>query len=206
MENASLDIRELHDLNDELLLPWLDLYETAFPPEERNLVSDVLRALKPGLAASRNHHVLAATGPTGQLLGIAMYSCEPGNPVAIFWYLAMTPAARGRGYGSQFYQDVVLRVRTAGCALAFLEVEIPERTTTAEARQMADARIRLYRRLGARLLCGISYVQAVGPHHDPIPMHLMVHLMVDLTAEAAFSLGQRAFGAYVTQTGLLSFD
>jgi GNAT superfamily N-acetyltransferase len=206
MKNLSLDIRELCDLNDDLLLPWLDLYETAFPPEERNLVSDVLKALKPESGAGRNQHLLAATGPTGQLLGIAMFTVQPGNPVAMFWYLAMVPEARGHGYGSQFYQDIVRRARAAGCELAFLEVEIPERTTTAEAHQMADARIRLYRRLGAHLLCGISYVQAVGPHHAPIPMHLMVHLMTDLTPEDAFRLGQLTFGAYLTQTGPLCFD
>ena len=35
----------IEDLHDELLLPWLDLYETAFPPTERVLISTILENL-----------------------------------------------------------------------------------------------------------------------------------------------------------------
>jgi hypothetical protein len=36
---AALSLSEIRSLDDPLLLPWLDLYETAFPPRERNLES-----------------------------------------------------------------------------------------------------------------------------------------------------------------------
>ena len=44
--NGEITFGELTSLEDGLLLPWLDLYETAFPPYEKVLVSHFLSLLK----------------------------------------------------------------------------------------------------------------------------------------------------------------
>lgn len=68
-----LCITELIDPDDALLLPWLDLYETAFPPSERVLVSFYLRLLRDKRAGLQpDHHLLAAQRERA-FVGLAHY-------------------------------------------------------------------------------------------------------------------------------------
>jgi len=199
----NLHIVELTDPNDDLLLPWLDLYETAFPPAERMLVSFYLRLLRDKQAGGRPEHHLLAVQRAGVFVGLAHYVGLAACNLAWLWMFAVTPEARNHGIGAAIYGEIV-RGLPAGTVAMLIEVERPDLAQTEADRQLAERRITFYRRQGARLLEGVHYVQAVGPHQAPLPMHVMLHPLHPLDAEMAFRCAQAALGDAIAQTGDLS--
>jgi GNAT superfamily N-acetyltransferase len=198
-----LTLVEIASRHDDLLLPWLDLYETAFPPEEKLLVSTLLRILRDkekGLAS--DYYLLAAVDAQGTLVGIAAYRELDEPKVAFLWYIAVVPQARGQGVGSWLYSQVLGRLGPGTRALLF-EVEMPEREESEGRRAEADRRIRFYHSRGARLLQGISHMQSVGSHVPAIPMHVMVHALAPLDAEQAFAMAKALSGSATQQVGRL---
>jgi GNAT superfamily N-acetyltransferase len=213
---------ELTSLQDDLLLPWLDLYETAFPAAERVLVSKHLLALRgesdpdePG-----EHRLLAALAGNATFAGLARYQVLPDLGVAYLWYLATAPEVRNQGVGTKFYQEIVRRARGPAVQAAMqamvIEVEIPaqpgggegasaaaENPAVEAERALAQRRIAFYRRQGARLLEGIHYLQTVGRHQAPVPMHVMFHAFAALDAGQAFALARSLWGEQVNQVGEL---
>lgn len=198
---------EIVDVGDPLFLPWLDLYETAFPACERALVSDLLRALADkARGAATNLHFMAFLDDAGEPDGMALVSI-PAGATAWLWYLAVQPAGRGRGRGSAFYREICRWVQAAGCPGMVLEVEIPSGTPGDAGREEAERRIAFYRRLGARLLGGVDYLQYVGWHQVPVPMHVMVHSFDPAAgADAAFALAQSVFQDTIRQVGRLTLE
>lgn len=199
--------RELTSLDDELLLPWLDLYETAFPPQEKVLVSDHLDVLR---RRSRGEevktHLLAAVDERGECVAMARYHFLPEDRIAVLWYLAVVPHLRGQGIGSACYREI-LRRAAAGADAAVFEVEMPAHCDTPEAVAAARARIRFYKRLGAYLLAGIDYLQEVGHGQAPLPMHVMLHSLsgTPLDPHAALLLARKALGDAVKIAGELAW-
>jgi GNAT superfamily N-acetyltransferase len=189
---------------DPLLLPWLDLYETAFPPEERMLVSDHLRILQDRAAGvPTDEHLLAAVGADGAFQGLARWQLDRSRRAAWLWYMATPPEVRGRGIGSALYRHVADSARAAGADCLLLEVEMPAHAADA---RLAERRIGFYRRLGARLLTGIHYVQSVGPHQPSVEMHLMAHPFAALTPAQAFERAAAALGDGLTPRGVIAWE
>jgi len=186
-------------LDDEWLCPWLDLYETSFPPEERTLVSFFLNILK----GAYPDHVMLAGLHDRTFAALAYYTLIPEQRLAWFWYLAVAPTLQGRGLGATLYRDMLARL-PADTRAVLLEVERPDLAETAAQRAVRERRIALYRRLGARTLGGVHYLQFVGPHQPPIPMQVMLHPLEPLDATAAFALAHAIFGDALTQTGALT--
>lgn len=206
MPKEELRVHEIRRIDDPLLLPWLDLYELSFPPSEKVLVSTFFASLSDSLpGAGKGLHLLAAVDPAGRFKGMAAYQHVPQQSAALLWYLAIVEAERGRGHGTWFYHEAVERLDPS-CLALFLEVEIPDLAGSAEAHRLAERRIGFYRRLGARALRGIHYLQYVGDHVPPIPMHLMVHPLQPLEATQAFELASAMFGPYVKQESTLLLD
>ena len=225
MKPSSEQIRfvELTSLQDDLLLPWLDLYESAFSAAERVLVSKHLLALKGASDADEpgEHHILAALADNASFAGLARYQVVPDLGAAYLWYLATAPELRSQGVGTKFYQEIVRRVTGPAVRALVIEVEIPARASGGEGvaaaaenstvsaeralaeRALAQRRITFYRRQGARLLEGIHYLQSVGRHQAPIPMHLMFHAFGALDAAQAFALARSLWGEQVRQVGEL---
>jgi len=223
MKPSSEQIRfvGLTSLQDDLLLPWLDLYETAFPAAERVLVSKHLLTLKGTPDEPGEHHILAALADNASFAGLARYQVVPDLGAAYLWYLATAPELRSQGVGTKFYQEIVRRVTGPAVRALVIEVEIPARASGGEGvaaaaenstvsaeralpeRALAQRRITFYRRQGARLLEGIHYLQSVGRHQAPIPMHLMFHAFGALDAAQAFALARSLWGEQVRQVGEL---
>lgn len=197
-----LHITEIADLNDDMLLPWLDLYETAFPPAERVLVSFYLRLLRDKQAGLQPNHHLLAVQRARVFVGLAHYAVMAEHKLAWLWMFAVMPEARNHGVGAAIYGEIVRRL-PAGTIAMLIEVERPDLAHTKAERELAERRIAFYRRQGARLLEGVHYVQSVGPHQPPLPMHVMLHPLAPLDAEMAFRCAQAAFGDAITQTGAL---
>lgn len=188
-----ISLVEIHDLNDPLLLPWLDLYETAFPPGERILVSHVLNVLHKQARGGSSGHLLAAVDQERALAGIIFDEEPEEGETAFLWYFAVDPQMRGHGLGSQIYRGVLERLRPQVRALIF-DLEDPAEMETPEAAALAERRIAFYRRMGARLLGGVEYRQYVGPHQPPLPLLLMVHPVREISPREAFDLAQAKFG------------
>jgi len=202
---------ELTSIDDPFLPAWLDLYETAFIPGERMLISTYLRLLKNrDDPESLRHHILAVVEPCSEsvetLAGIVHYRTSEELRLATLWYLAIQPGLRGQGLGAQVYQAILERLDPNDFDLLLFEVEIPEIQPDGEHRRIAQRRIGFYQRQGAQLLGGIDYLQVVGPHQPGIPMHLMAHLLTDLSPQAVFERAKAVFGDCLSQTGELSLQ
>lgn len=204
----NLRITEITTPDDDLLLPWLDLYEIAFPPAERMLVSFYLRLLREKRDGLWPDHNLLAVQREGVFVGLAHYVVVAEQDLVWLWMFAVTPEARNQGVGAAIYGEIVRRL-PAGTVAVLIEVERPDLAHTEAERELAERRIAFYRRQGARLLEGVHYVQSVGPHQPPLPMHVMLHPLQALDAETAFALARAVFvgsggGETITQTGVLS--
>jgi GNAT superfamily N-acetyltransferase len=201
--DMDLHITEITDPDNALLLPWLDLYETAFPPPERMLVSFYLRLLREKRDGLHQHHHLLAAQREGVFVGLAHYVEAAEHHLAWLWMFAVSPETRNQGIGATIYADVVRRL-PAGTIAVLIEVERPDLAHTEAERRFAERRIAFYRRQGAQLLGGVHYVQSVGPHQPPLPMCVMIHPLLPLDADAAFGLACAVLGDAITQTGALS--
>jgi ribosomal protein S18 acetylase RimI-like enzyme len=200
-----MPLHRLHTVDDPLLLPWLELYETAFPAHERILIAHILRSLQP-LGSDDNARLLALLDDAGQLAGLIMFQLYPQMDIGFLYYLATRPELRGQGQGAAFYQKAVDSLFREVSWLVF-EVEKPELAEDEAHRQLAERRIRFYQRQGARLLQGIAYLQDVGPHCPPTPMHLMFQARpgVPLEPQAAFDAVAPLLGENLAQTGTLTW-
>ena len=207
MESDTLRFVEITDINDDLLLPWLDLYETAFPPPERILISAHLRILKGKAAGEARHdHMLAALDAPGSLIGLLQYEILPEADAGFLWYLAVQAKERNRGLGTRMYRELWDRLDAETCSALVFEVEIPEHVESQEDRHLAERRIAFYRRQGAKLLGGVRYIQSVGWHQPSVPMHVMVHPRERIDPQAAYDLAKAIFEDSITQVGRLSLD
>lgn len=201
--DADLSFIEISSRADDLLLPWLELYETAFPASERVLVANILDILKRKEQGEQTEeHLLSVLDTNADPIGMAMYSLQPGSEAAFLWYMAVNPTIRNRGIGSVIYQEVREKILTNGPISLVFEVEIPEGQNS----RIAQRRIDFYRRQGAQLLGGIRYMQQVGYHQDPIPMHLMVHGAHSIDSQLAFELAKSVLGESLEQSGELCLD
>lgn len=151
----------LETLNDDYLEPYLDLFQTAFPLNEQVKVSTFIRALKSNLRTPRKERVLLCalegkqTEPveSARLLGMAYFEVLAQQQCAFLWYLAVDPAQRNAGIGSEFYREIVrcaLSIQPDLQAIVY-EVERPDQAHNPEIMQLAERRIRFYQRLGGRL-------------------------------------------------------
>ena len=205
MATYQVSYGEITRLEDDLLLPWLDLYEITFPPEEKILVSKFLTHLKDKAGnTTTDFFMLAAVHNHTTLAGIACYQIFPKQGAALLWYLAVASHQRNRGLGGAIYQEIIRRIDLAKCAVLIMEVEIPDLCHTPETRQYATRRISFYRRQGALRLDGIHYLQFVGDHLPPTPMHILVHPIKPISPQAAFNLVYTITQDAITQTGDLT--
>lgn len=202
-----IQIHEIESITDDLLLQWIDLYETAFPPRERVLVSDHLRLLRnKELGRNKHEHILAAVDDNGDLAGMARYEIVAKCSTAYLWYLAVNAECRNRGMGVAIYKDIAARVQADGAKSIIFEVEIPQEASSQDEAEFAKRRIGFYRRLGAKVLTGIIYIQSVGPHQPSIPMHLMIHSFFEQDAEDAYNLAACMFGDSLTRNGPIGLE
>jgi GNAT superfamily N-acetyltransferase len=197
-------LHRITSLDDPWLLPWLELYETAFLPHERVLVAGLLMQIRDqSLGNNYPAYFSAWIGADDEFKGMAYY--EMDREIGLLWYLAIDPRWRNLGLGADFYRALLKDVQKQGGRMLLFEVEIPAEIQEPEQRLLAERRIRFYQRQGAFLLDGISYKQYVGSHQPLTPMHLMVHPLESLTPQQAFDLARLVFGDNLQQTGELKF-
>jgi GNAT superfamily N-acetyltransferase len=167
-----LKIHLIKDVNDPYFLPWLDLYETAFPPNERGLVSETLKLLQ---ESKDSVSLAAALDERGEFVGMFAFDNFPEISFSFLWYLAIVKEKRHLGLGSALYQEIVKLSQAQGMRRLIFEVELPEHQEDAAKKAIAEKRIQFYKKQGAKVLHGVHYMQQANRFHDAIPMHVMVH-------------------------------
>ena len=198
-----LNFIDITDPNDDLFMPWLDLYETSFPPEEKVLVSSFLWILKEKAKGTRpNSHIQAVLDEQDTFVAAIRFDLgkEPG--IAYGWYIAVHPNARNRGIGSECFNEVVRRASDAGLRAFVFEVEAPEHFDDPERQKLARRRIEFYRRQGALLLGGVRYIQQII-NQPAIPLNIMIKPIEPVTPQEALEMAQKLFDN-VTQVGELT--
>jgi len=157
-----LNLHEMTSLHDPYLLPWLDLYESAFPPEERVPVSSLLRALLASEQGTpRPRKLWALLDAQDVFLGLAQANWNENYHLVYLGYFAVSPHSHGQGLGSAFFRLLLPHLQGAvgGGSPDFLlfDVERPDRLDDPVKSQIARRRIGFYERLGAAVLPGASF-------------------------------------------------
>ena len=199
MNAPHISLVEIKVPTHPLFHQWLDLYETAFSPSEKLLVSTILKMLEESRKKSP-HHLMAITDQNDAFAGMMLYETKSDVGLALLWYLAIQPERRNQGIGSLIFQELLRRLNPSIYRALFFEVEIPAKKN----REEAERRIAFYQRNGAFLLRGIHYLQNIGWHHPPTPMHIMMHPLIPMDAEQAFALAKIPFGDALQKRGVLA--
>lgn len=175
-----LDVEPDGELLDRF---YRDVLSVAFSPDEL----DDAAVFAAGVRGEGEAPVLAsvAVGHDGAVLGGVVGELFPRERVLLLAYLAVRPDFRGRGIGTTLMEHVAPRWHTRpDVRLAVAEVHDPRRWSSVE----GDAplgRLRLFGRLGARVL-GVPFVQpALGPGRPRVPGFLLLVFHVDGSVEIA---------------------
>ncbi|MGY0234545.1 GNAT family N-acetyltransferase [Longispora urticae] len=159
-----------------------DVLTPSFPPSELGPLDELDGA-----------HVRLALDDDGRVLGGAVGDWDPELRVMLLGYLALRPGIRGGGIGGALLDDTLAAWRTEhDPCLVLAEVEDPAAHAGAVAEHGDPAaRLRFYRKRGARAL-DIPYFQpALSPETGRVPgLFLMV-----LHAAAEFRAGEDAVTA-----------
>jgi GNAT superfamily N-acetyltransferase len=136
---------ELASVYDEILVP-------SFRPAELEPRENLLEALRSDESPTGG---LVAVDPAGAIFGTVIGEWFADCRVMLLSYLAVRPELRGRGTGGRLVSDAFNLWRAQFTpVLVVAEAEDPRHYTKPDARGFGDAaaRLRLYGRLGARIL------------------------------------------------------
>ena len=197
METLQLTLTEITSTKDPFFFDWLDLYETSFPPNEKMLVSDILKILDKNNANNVNDstHLIALIDTNKNCIGMMLYYTQKTNKTAWLWYMAINPKVQSKGLGTYLYQELVKLLNTYKYKALFLEVEIPDEENFNQAKR----RIHFYEKQGATLIKNIDYIQDIGWHTPPTPLSLMIQCFQPLDDIETFNLAKKMFGDAVTK-------
>ena len=186
-----LALHPLFSLRDPFLGPWLDLYETAFPFEERVPISHFLEVIAARADnRSTNEELIAVLDEEDRFAGLLELNLNESLRAAGLYYFAVDPARRGQGLGAQIYAGMLQRCRRFGCDLVVFDLEDPADCPTPEAQAFARRRIEFYQRQGAQLLPGVSYRFRREPTSPGAQLLVMAHFLEPAPIEAAFPAAQ----------------
>jgi ribosomal protein S18 acetylase RimI-like enzyme len=188
--NERLWLREIVSEHDPMLGPCMNLYTSAFPPDERIPADSFAQALQRRAHGEetlpRRHRRLAVALLGDRFAGFCSFAgmidqqASALEQYGALFYMAVDPNLRARGIGGFMFGCVQSMLATdaqwcgAKAMGLILEVERPDTAADAKVRDLRERRIKFYERLGCRLLKRIDYLQpAVDADHAPLRLHLM---------------------------------
>jgi hypothetical protein len=143
---------------------WKNLYETAFPQDERMTVEEIRQLLSKG---QMQLHV--TTNKNGELLCFSL-SFLPGSDFVLLSYIATDATRRSGGFGSKHLKRLVevLKAQYPNYLGLFLEIEsTKEAGLDAEIQKARLRRLAFYQRLGAKRLCKNYPMPPLAPGAKP---------------------------------------
>ena len=162
--SSGLVLKRLRSSSETEFYDLFSLYEEAFPGSERKPM-DVLRRM----LATEQYYFLLAT-ERDVTVGFAIACVLSGGTAALLEYMAVAPSQRRRGIGAQIVHAAAQAVNAPAVSL-LLEVE-SDRIESPE-RPQRTRRKQFYRSLGARELCGLSWIMPPVIATPPPPMEMM---------------------------------
>jgi GNAT superfamily N-acetyltransferase len=173
-----MDFREIGP-NDPAFYETMQLYRASFPPVERKAVSTLVAMLRRG-----DYHLYVALDD-GTVVGLATLCLFEDLKAASLDYLAISPSRQGAGLGTLLFRHALGEVerRIPGAIGMLLEVQRDDLAADPGERKLREARLRFYRRLGAKLITE-SYFLPPQSGDAPEEMYLMIlpiapHLALD---------------------------
>jgi GNAT superfamily N-acetyltransferase len=191
-------LRDLDVDPDDELVERLhrEVLRVSFSPDELDGADVLAEGLRDGCTLAS-----IALDADGSVLGGVVAEVYAREHVLLLAYLAVRPDLRGRGIGTQLMEHVEPRwyART-DIDLAVAEVHDPRPWANA-AGEDPLARLRLYERMGARVLA-VPFVQpALGPGRARVPGFLLLAFHVDRTIEVeeggVAAIGSDIVGGFV---------
>jgi GNAT superfamily N-acetyltransferase len=187
---------EALDPNDAAVEQARRVYEATLDPAERIPWDWIAGAVanrttwRPGTWSA--HLLLAAPrhrATRGPVTGFA-YGLHVPDYGGYACYLGVDPQHRGRGTGTRLLQLLIqilkLDAVCEGTPLPFVvwESHAPEAEATEEERRLWEARLRLFERVGAWCIAGLTFHAPNFAHRseEPVPLHLFL-VPVDTPAE-----------------------
>jgi GNAT superfamily N-acetyltransferase len=167
----------------------------AFAPEELEGAAKMADGLREG--ADPRALVTVAQGQHGNVLGGIVGELYERERVLLLAYLAVRPALRGRGIGAALVRHAAAQwFAGPSVHLVLAEVHDPRRWS-AGAREEPVARLRLFARLGARVL-GVPFVQpALEPGGARSGGFLLLAFHVDPSVDAGGAVRAEVVSAFV---------
>ncbi|RPI28232.1 MAG: N-acetyltransferase [Chloroflexota bacterium] len=204
----SLEFCEVSSPDDALGRAFFEIYEEAFPVEERDPTGKMVAWLRQlrlpaGLRSDRCVHFWAAV-LQGSVAGMAIFSAHRDTRLGFIAYMAVAAEMRSQGLGSQILCEVVAQIKADLLQLCdapglgvCLEVECPGEAGDEAERRRRERRIMFYQRMGAQVVPGVDFV--APPLGDGLPA-VPYDLMFIPTGEAALD---PALTRLVVDTALL---
>lgn len=148
---------------------WWDIYEAAFPRDEREPKEVILRSLEDGLGlAVRMRHA-------ADTVGLATLQYLPDLRCEFLVYLAVDGRLRGAGLGTRLFSETLrlAGARQGGAEPDLVwEVDDPAVAKDAAERAKRERRLRFFGHQGGALL-PCAYKQPAVDRVAPVPMLLM---------------------------------
>lgn len=164
---------------------WRNLYDAAFPANERETESKLAQLIAAGRMLYHK-----TTGKNGELLCFSMVSLAPD--FSFLAYIATDPNQRSSGVGSKHMKRLLelLKTQYPGTKGLLLEIDAthPKKSAICEdERKIRQRRLGFYRRLGAKKLC--TGLQFLGPSRksggQDAELDLLIHSFTDEKLDCA---------------------
>ena len=210
----NLYLHQISHWKDAALPAVLDLYQTAFPPNEQMRLSwwvGLLNELSLARVPAETERLLFAVvneAESNDVVGFSYCEIDKAHQAAYLMYLATRDDLRGQGVGAAVYEKMTeLVFIDKKIPLLVFEVEKPEVAAleSIKAAEIARRRIGWYQRQGAQLLQGVYYVQSVGWQPE-LEMDLMFHGATPVSPEQAFMTAAALFGTGLRRIGTLDWQ
>lgn len=150
---------------------WWEIYQSSFPPSEREPAEVILESLNKGGFAARARR-------NDRTIGIATAQLLTDPPLIFLVYLAVEASQRSRGQGAQLLDYVAamgqqrLQARGLSARALVWESDRPELAASDVERLLSSRRLAFYRRNGGEII-EPNYLQPPVDGIAPVPMLLM---------------------------------
>lgn len=188
----SLRLKEIKDFNSLEFKKSLIIYQASFPPNETRPIEKVIEMLKD----DKNYHLLIALN-NDSVLGISLLYMFKNLKVGFLDYMAVSPNHQRKGIGTELFKFTIKKCNSELSDVngLLLEVQKENISDLKEIRKRKD-RIRLYTRLGVKVLNGVNYLLPSQNDGDLEEMYLMIKPLAAINSLSKLTVFQYVDALY----------
>jgi ribosomal protein S18 acetylase RimI-like enzyme len=188
----SLRLKEIKDFNSLEFKKSLIIYQSSFPPNETRPIEKVVEMLKD----DKNYHLLIALN-NDSVLGISLLYMFKNLKLGFLDYMAVSPNHQRKGIGTELFKYTIKKCYSELSDVngLLLEVQKENISDLKESRKRKD-RIRLYTRLGVKLLNGVNYLLPSQNDGNLEEMYLMIKPLAAINSLSKLTVFQYVDALY----------